>query len=556
MISSKLSIRYNLFFLTIFQLVVLTSQSIYSQTNLPPFTWTGKIVKQDNTAVNGINLQAFLDNNGKKIIISTKTDNNGNFIFNELSTGIKDEDQLPLNFELYQNYPNPFNPSTIIKYKINTTSKVKLEIFSVNGENIKTLIDKEMNPGTYSIEWSGDNDKNEGVSAGVYLYRIQVNNQQAVKKMILLDGCRENNIKEHGPSVLDDESKFVLGTDLFTTQITIDSIQVYGTGIQKRTFTSENWKNMPTNYELGIFKVLENGWNELIIGPLVSLGFNTPLKNFQVMLGSDPRINTVTDENGMAYLYVNRTGRDSIKIIGPKIENGVDSTYYFYTDPDVVIKSGVNKITDFNSDKIEIWKRWKDEFGRDLQNFMVEYTSTKIRNPPLSDFKQTTFLFPSSQITIFFNRSNRPAAYTDEYIDSMFAHVKREYESIDEPGMVRFKISKTNITGQPGILTTFENTTGNLGNTYVTYGTSNNGYYVLFANIDLTPNMFSIQNGKRVFLHEVTAHSVTGASPFHSTNKADASSLFMDNTGLSKMEKKALAHLYTMGIGKKLLRRH
>jgi flagellar hook assembly protein FlgD len=544
------------FLFVLYSFVPLFSQS-YSYLKADQFTWTGKIVKQDNTPSSNAIVLAYINDNNKKYVLSTNTDANGNLTFNQLSTSVE-KDYLPINFELYQNYPNPFNPSTIIKYDVREAGNVKLEIYNALGQHVKTLVDKVNYPGRYEVTWQGDNDRNEGVAAGVYLYRLMIGGKQIVKKMLLIDGNNSGHLNAHGPNAGGiDEAMFF---DAYGTGSTIDSIQVFGPTIQKRTFTNPNWKNMPASYALGTFKVLENGWNELDVGPLVSLGFNTPLKDFQVRLGSDPNVKALTDANGMAYLYTTKTGKDSVLIVGPStITNGVDSTYYFYTHPEVVINPGVNKVTDFNSSNIETWKRWKDEFGRDLLQGMIDWSDVK-QFVGFPEFKNCTILFPSSDITIYFDRINKPAGYTDAYIDSMFFHSKKEFESIDEPGMVKFSISETTDKNQPGVVTAFTNTSGNWGNTYATKETMfSKGRYILFAAIDLTPYPLpTIKYAQQNYIHEFV-HALLAASPFHSTNKEDA--LYIPagariKKGLSNLEKKIFAHLYTLGYGKKLMRRN
>ncbi|MCB0732587.1 MAG: T9SS type A sorting domain-containing protein, partial [Ignavibacteriae bacterium] len=89
-------------------------------------------------------------------------------------------------FKLYQNYPNPFNSSTNINFILEKKTEVKLDIYNVNGEKIKTIINNYKQPGNYSIIWDGKNNKGEMVSSGIYYYRlIQINNSKT-KKMILL----------------------------------------------------------------------------------------------------------------------------------------------------------------------------------------------------------------------------------------------------------------------------------------------------------------------------------------------------------------------------------
>ena len=77
------------------------------------------------------------------------------------------EETTPLSFELEQNFPNPFNPSTTIRYSIATTSSVTLEIYSITGQLITTLVNETQDPGTYQVQFV-----DPGMSSGVYIYRI------------------------------------------------------------------------------------------------------------------------------------------------------------------------------------------------------------------------------------------------------------------------------------------------------------------------------------------------------------------------------------------------
>ncbi|MCB9211854.1 MAG: gliding motility-associated C-terminal domain-containing protein, partial [Ignavibacteriales bacterium] len=80
----------------------------------------------------------------------------------------------------------PFNSSTNINFILEKKTEVKLDIYNVNGEKIKTIINNYKQPGNYSIIWDGKNNKGEMVSSGIYYYRlIQINNSKT-KKMILL----------------------------------------------------------------------------------------------------------------------------------------------------------------------------------------------------------------------------------------------------------------------------------------------------------------------------------------------------------------------------------
>jgi uncharacterized membrane protein len=95
-------------------------------------------------------------------------------------------DILPFNFELSQNYPNPFNPVTTIEFSIPTQSQVKIEVFNVQGQKVRTLVNEAKSAGSYRIEWNGVDDAGRPVSTGIYLYRFQSGDVVQTKKMLLL----------------------------------------------------------------------------------------------------------------------------------------------------------------------------------------------------------------------------------------------------------------------------------------------------------------------------------------------------------------------------------
>jgi hypothetical protein len=93
---------------------------------------------------------------------------------------------LPENYTLHQNYPNPFNPITTLKYSLPSRVKVRLTIYDMMGEVVKTLIEEYQNPGYKSVQWDATNNRGYPVSAGVYLCNIEAGNFRQTKKMIFL----------------------------------------------------------------------------------------------------------------------------------------------------------------------------------------------------------------------------------------------------------------------------------------------------------------------------------------------------------------------------------
>lgn len=87
---------------------------------------------------------------------------------------------------LHQNYPNPFNPSTTISYTVGHGGLVTIEVYSVNGQKIRVLVDEVMEPGTYSVTWDGRNENNKRVSTGLYFCRLRIGSFSTVRKMLLL----------------------------------------------------------------------------------------------------------------------------------------------------------------------------------------------------------------------------------------------------------------------------------------------------------------------------------------------------------------------------------
>ena len=87
---------------------------------------------------------------------------------------------------LYQNYPNPFNPSTTILFYIPENSFVKLDIYNVKGEKVKTLASTRFDAGTQKVVWNGTDDGGGRVSTGVYFYRLVAGKSTLTRKLVLM----------------------------------------------------------------------------------------------------------------------------------------------------------------------------------------------------------------------------------------------------------------------------------------------------------------------------------------------------------------------------------
>ncbi|MEA3286606.1 MAG: T9SS type A sorting domain-containing protein [Candidatus Marinimicrobia bacterium] len=87
----------------------------------------------------------------------------------------------PEYFSLNQNYPNPFNPSTLISFNLPATGHVELTVFDIMGRELVTLQNGTLNAGRHEVSFDG-----AAYSSGSYFYRLEMNGQQSVKKMLLV----------------------------------------------------------------------------------------------------------------------------------------------------------------------------------------------------------------------------------------------------------------------------------------------------------------------------------------------------------------------------------
>lgn len=89
--------------------------------------------------------------------------------------------RVPQQYTLKQNFPNPFNPSTHITFELPQSEKVKLEVFDVKGQKVITLAEGQLDEGAYEVVFDGN-----GLSSGVYFYRLEAGNFVQTKRMLLI----------------------------------------------------------------------------------------------------------------------------------------------------------------------------------------------------------------------------------------------------------------------------------------------------------------------------------------------------------------------------------
>jgi hypothetical protein len=124
-------------------------------------------------------------------IIAVKSISDAVQIFYENNFGypivsVDDEPQVISSFMLYQNYPNPFNPTTNIGFRIADFGFVSLKVYDILGNEIATLINDELSPGEYEVEFDVGTSRDLSLSSGIYFYTLRAGDFVQTKKMILI----------------------------------------------------------------------------------------------------------------------------------------------------------------------------------------------------------------------------------------------------------------------------------------------------------------------------------------------------------------------------------
>jgi gingipain R len=99
----------------------------------------------------------------------------------DIITNVNFTSEIPTQYELAQNYPNPFNPSTMIKFGLPNSGFVTLKVYDALGKEVAQLVNGNLNAGTYNIDFNA-----QGLSSGVYFYRISAGDFTEIRKMVLM----------------------------------------------------------------------------------------------------------------------------------------------------------------------------------------------------------------------------------------------------------------------------------------------------------------------------------------------------------------------------------
>ena len=93
---------------------------------------------------------------------------------------------VPFTSGLDRNHPNPFNSTTLIPYRLATHGSVRLEIYNVLGQPVRTLVDEVKNAGSYQVHWDARDQGGFSTAAGVYLAHLLYPGGVQTRRLLVL----------------------------------------------------------------------------------------------------------------------------------------------------------------------------------------------------------------------------------------------------------------------------------------------------------------------------------------------------------------------------------
>jgi pimeloyl-ACP methyl ester carboxylesterase len=93
---------------------------------------------------------------------------------------------VPQSPSLSQNFPNPFANETTILYELSENSDIKLRIYNIRGQLVRTLASVNKTAGSYEVQWNGEDNRGRKCPNGIYLYRLETGDFSITRKMVLV----------------------------------------------------------------------------------------------------------------------------------------------------------------------------------------------------------------------------------------------------------------------------------------------------------------------------------------------------------------------------------
>ncbi len=108
----------------------------------------------------------------------------GSILVSNHAVGADDPVRPPIN--AFNAYPNPFNPDVKISFNLARAGKVRLDVYNLRGQKVKSLLNDDLSAGTHSLMWDGKDRSGRGVASGVYFARVNAGDKTLAIKMMLM----------------------------------------------------------------------------------------------------------------------------------------------------------------------------------------------------------------------------------------------------------------------------------------------------------------------------------------------------------------------------------
>ncbi len=170
--------------------LILFGKTSSSQSNLEIVNLdNGNSIHNQQIEINSSGIRKIIKDSFGKVFIIIFTQNLlGSLYEIDESSYVLTEDLTIYDTQLrISNFPNPFNPETKIVFNLHESGQIRLEIYNIKGQRIKSLLNDQITAGKYSIIWDGKDASGQKVSSGVYLYKLLLSGRiEVVKKCLLL----------------------------------------------------------------------------------------------------------------------------------------------------------------------------------------------------------------------------------------------------------------------------------------------------------------------------------------------------------------------------------
>lgn len=129
-----------------------------------------------------------IDESVKYYIVLTAFDwwGNESDYSNVVTSWIGEQPQVPKELVLGANYPNPFNPGTFLDVTLPNDVELQINVYNIIGQKMKNIVKQKLDAGYHSIYWDGKDDNGMAVPAGVYIIRLETNNEKKVQLVTLV----------------------------------------------------------------------------------------------------------------------------------------------------------------------------------------------------------------------------------------------------------------------------------------------------------------------------------------------------------------------------------